>query len=148
MIITKTRTSENRNFTLSINNIVSGRVFAVYKTKTQFHWDGKVSITTDKGTFEYADAEAKSSSKFMTAANEALMAYLTSNNAKLPEKEVLTEEEASDRRVKFITDTAGKNIPMSDLVYAVKLPTPKITTEKLSDYEDVQSMEDKLILKD
>ena len=146
--ILKARTNENRNFSLTVNGFVAGRVFAVYKTPTQFVWDGKVKIDTTAGVFIYEDVMAKSSKKFLVAAHEALNKFLLDNDAMLPIKEVLTEEEELDRRVQFVKNRDNKSIPMSDLVKQVRLAEPKVTTDKLSDYDDTQSAADRAILAD
>ena len=143
--ITKAQTGVQRNFTLHINDYLSGSVFAVYKTPTQFHWNGIVRIETDKGIFEYKDESAKSSKKFITHAQLALWAFIEETGAKLPEKTVLTEAEQSDRSLEFIANDEGKRIPMSDLVKSVSLRAPKVTAEDLKDYDDTQSEEDKIL---
>ncbi len=146
--ILKNQTHQKRNFSLTVNGLVAGRVYAVYRTATQFVWDGLVKIETNKGTFLYEDAEAKSSKKFLIAAHEALNTYLVMNDAKLPTKEVLTLEQDADRSVEFLTNNENKVIPMSDLVKQIKLSKPRVTTEKLSDYDNTQSASDKVLFTD
>lgn len=145
-VIIKNRTNENRNFSLTVNGFVAGRVFAVYKTPTQFHWDGKVKIDTTAGVFIYEDEAAKSSKKFLVAAHEALNTFLLESDALLPVKEELTPEEEMDRRVQFIKNREDKAIPMSDLVKQVRLSEPKVTADDLKNYDDTQSVEDQAIL--